>query len=370
MDPMSVGIVGCGTISDAYLGAGEAFDAFEVVACADLDTERAAAKAAEYDVPWAGTPEAMLAEGNLDLVVNLTPPAVHADVSRSAIESGAHVYTEKPIAVSPDEAGRLCAAADDRDCLIGSAPDTSLGRGVQTARRVLDEGRIGDPIGATAFFSSGGHESWHSDPDLFYGSGGGPLFDMGPYYLTALVHLLGPATRVTGATRRPFDERRIGSGPRAGETVDVTVPTHETGVVDFAAGATATLLFTFDVSATDLAPQGGFEVYGTQGTLRVPDPNGFEGAVRLRTDGTEEWTDVPLVEGPAAQQRGLGIVDLVRALRHDDWTHRTSGTVATHVLEIMAGLRDAGETGSAVVPSTAVDRPPALPASFDDSGAG
>jgi predicted dehydrogenase len=366
MDTAGVGIVGCGAISDVYFEAGDTFAGFDIVACADLDAERAEEQASTHGVRRADDTDDLLADPEVDVVVNLTPPAVHADVSMAAVKAGNHVYTEKPLAASTDEARDLLDAAGERGLLVGGAPDTVLGRGLQTARRVIDEGRIGDPIGATAFVVSGGHESWHPNPDLFYRRGGGPLFDMGPYYLTALVNLLGPVTRVAGSTSRPFERRTITSEPRRGETIDIEVPTHECGVADFGSGATASLLFTFDVPASDIAPQQGFEVHGTEGTLRAPDPNGFGGPVEVRTAGDGDWETVPLVDGPSGQQRGMGVADLVAAAA-GDWSHRTSGRRAYHVLEAMEGLRTASDESDYRTPEQSVSRPDPMPAAFPAS---
>jgi predicted dehydrogenase len=359
MEPLEVGIVGCGTISDAYLSVADAFDAFEITACADIDAERAESQAAEYGVR-AQDVEGLL-DSDVEAVVNLTPPKVHAEVCTNALEAGKHVYTEKPFAASVDDAAAILETAAERGLRIGSAPDTFLGAGLQTARQVLDAGRIGDPVGATAIWTSSGHETWHPNPDLYYEEGGGPLFDMGPYYVTALVSLLGPAARVTGSVSRGFEERTITSDPRRGETLDVEVPTHETGLVDFASGSTATVVTSFDVQASTL-PEPCFELYGTEGTLALPDPNHFEGPVRVRERGDESWTAVDLTHEYTAG-RGAGVADLAYAVR-SDWEHRTSGDLAYHVLEVLAGVREASGAGAHVDPETAPERPAPLPADF------
>ena len=363
MEPMGVGIIGCGNISDRYFDAGETFAALDIVGCTDLEPERAEAKSETYGVEAFEDVEALVRANEVDIAINLTPPRAHAEVSLEIIDAGTHVYSEKPLAATPSEASDVLDLAAKRDVRIGCAPDTVLGRGIQTARRALDEGRIGDPIGATAFFTSGGHESWHPDPDGFYLRGGGPLLDMGPYYVTALAHLLGPATRIAGSTRQPFPTRTIASEPRAGEPIDVEVPTHEIGVVDYEIGATATLIFSFDVPDSRIAPQNGLEIHGSEGTLLVPDPNHFDGEVRVSGEDEATWETIPLVDGPAGQQRGLGVVDLAEAIR-GEWDHRTSGEVAYHVLEIMAGVRRASEMAEYVTPTKQIERPEPMPASF------
>lgn len=361
MDPIEVGIVGCGTISDAYLSADDRFDSYRITACADLEVERAREKAREYGVD-AYDPDALYEESDVEAVVNLTPPAAHATVIERALEEGRHVYTEKPFAVTPDEAERILATAEREGLRVGAAPDTFLGAGLQTARAALDDGRIGRPVAATAAWTSPGHEHWHPEPAFFYGRGGGPLFDMGPYYLTALVALLGPAGRVAGATTRASDERTITSEPHRGERVDVEVPTHETGVVDFRDGPVATVLTSFDAQSSAL-PSPAFEIYGTEATMWLPDPNHFEGPVRVRGREDEEWERLELTHDYTAG-RGAGVADLARAIRDDDWDHRTSGALGAHVLDLMDGLRSSATDGDARSLETDLERPAPLPAGF------
>ena len=361
MEPLAVGIIGCGNISDAYLAANDTFDAFEITACADLDTERAEATATEYGIEALSVDE-LLAGDAVEAVVNLTPPHAHADVLTDILKAGKHAYTEKPFTTTVEDAREVLATAADRGLLVGSAPDTFLGAGLQTARQVVEEGRIGRPVGATAVWTSPGHERWHPNPDIYYKEGGGPLFDMGPYYVTALVSLLGSATRVTGSVTRPHETRTIESDARSGEEIDVEVPTHESGVVDFESGATANLLFSFDVEASSL-PFPAFEVYGTEGTVRLPDPNHFEGPVEVQTRGSD-WETVDLTH-EYTDGRGAGLADLALAVR-TDWTQRASGELAGHVLEVMAGVRSSSESGSHATIESDPGRPEPLPPSFPD----
>jgi predicted dehydrogenase len=361
MDPLSVGLVGCGNISDRYLGNCASLDAVDIEVCADLDTARAEATAAEFDVETRSVEE-LFESDDVEAVLNLTPPSVHADVMTQALSAGKHVYTEKPLATEGVDAAEVLAVADERGLLVGAAPDTFLGAGLQTARSVLDSGRIGDPVGATALWTSPGHEHWHPDPDLYYDEGGGPGFDMGPYYVTALVALLGPARRVAGATARPHDQREIGSGPRAGESVDVSVPTHESAVADFG-GVPANLSFSFDVQASTF-PGPAFEIYGTEGTLALPDPNHFDGPVRVRSRTDDDWEAVPLTHDYTAG-RGAGLVDLAYAVR-TDWEQRTSGRLAGHVLDVLQGIRSSSEADAYAALDAEFDRPAALPESFPD----
>ncbi len=361
MEPLSVGVIGCGTISDAYFEGDAVHDAFDVVACADIDEDAREAKAAEYGLDAYATEE--LLETDVEAVVNLTPPTVHADVCVSALEAGKHVYTEKPLAATTEGADRIREAAAESDRLLGSAPDTFLGAGIQTARKALDDGAIGEPVGATAAWTSPGHEVWHPQPDLYYQAGGGPLFDMGPYYLSALVFLLGPANRVSGSVTRASETRTIGSGPRAGEEIDVEVPTHEAGTADFGDGVVADLLFSFDAPASTL-PSPAFEVYGTEGTLALPDPNHFSGPVRVKEAGDEEWTEIEC-EGYTAG-RGAGVADLAFAAR-GEWEHRTNGAFAGHVLDILEGVRESSERGEHLSLEGDFERPAVLPDAFPES---
>ncbi|WP_321163770.1 Gfo/Idh/MocA family oxidoreductase [Halorubrum saccharovorum] len=253
MEPLSVGVLGCGTISDAYFSSDDQFDCFEITACADLDSERSAAKADEYRITSYDT-ESLL-ESDVEAVVNLTPPSVHAQTCEQLLDAGKHVYVEKPLAATVKDAKEIVSMADESDLLVGSAPDTFLGAGLQTCRSIIDSGRIGEPIGATAIWTSSGHESWHPNPDFYYAEGGGPLFDMGPYYVTALVSLLGSASRVTGSVKQTFSKRTITSEPRNGEEFDVEVPTHETGIIEFENGTIANLLMSFDVNGGSSLPE-------------------------------------------------------------------------------------------------------------------
>jgi len=361
MDPVSVGVLGCGTISDAYFGADDRFENYDIVACADIDAERAAAAADEYGLR-AHDPAGLRGDDSVDLVVNLTPPSVHAETCEQLLAAGKHVYVEKPLAASVRDADAIREAAAEADLLVGSAPDTFLGAGLQTARSVIDDGEIGDPVGATVVWASGGHEAWHPNPDLYYDEGGGPLFDMGPYYVTALVSLLGPVQRVTGSVARTHDQRTIGSGPREGERIDVDVPTHESGVVDFENGAVANVTTTFDTPGGSTLSDPAFEIYGTEGTLSLPDPNHFEGPVAIQRPDADEPEEVPLTHEYTAG-RGAGVADLAAAIR-GDWEHRTSADLAGHVLDVLSGIRTAAESGARVTVDSTVERPTALPPAF------
>jgi predicted dehydrogenase len=295
-DTMRVGIVGVGTISDAYLRTLPRLENLNLVAVADLDPARALACAERRDGVRALPLDELYASGDVDLVLNLTIPQAHAEVALAAIAGGKHVYGEKPLALNTTEARGVLAAAAEAGVRVGCAPDTVLGTGVQTARAALDSGLIGRPIAATAFMVTPGHERWHPAPEFYYRPGGGPLLDMGPYYLTALITLLGPVRRVVGMASAPRASRTIGSGPRAGTTFGVEVATHVTGVLEHESGALSTLVMSFDVWAGHL-PR--IEVYGVEGTLSVPDPNGFDGTVQAFRAREPSWMDVGAMAGYA-----------------------------------------------------------------------
>jgi len=362
VDKIKVGIIGTGNISGIYFQNGKRFEAMEVVACADLDVERAKARAAEYGVRGCSVEE-LLADPDIQMVINLTIPAAHASVCLQALEAGKHVYVEKPLAVSREEGSKVLELAASKGLLVGSAPDTFLGGGIQTAIKLIRDGRIGTPIGATAFMTCGGHESWHPAPEFYYQKGGGPMFDMGPYYLTALIAMLGPISRVTGSARISYPERTITSQPKYGQKVKVEVPTHIAGIMDFAAGPIGTLLTSFDTMGGSTLPR--IEVYGSEGTLLVPDPNGFGGEVRIWQAGAREWSDIPLTHGKADNARGVGAADMAKAIVSGR-KHRASGELAFHVLEAMHGFHDASEQGMHYQMKSTCETPAPLPVGLAD----
>ncbi|SDO87521.1 Gfo/Idh/MocA family protein [Actinacidiphila guanduensis] len=349
--PLNVGIVGLGRISGAYLRTFAALPQIEVTALADLDPARAEAARAAAPGARALPVADLLAAPDVDLVLNLTVPAAHAEVAAAALAAGKHVYGEKPLALDTAQARELLAAAGE--LRVGCAPDTVLGTGTQTARKAVADGLIGRPVAANAVFVSPGHESWHPDPEFYYRPGGGPLLDMGPYYLSALVHLLGPVERVLGATSRSRPTRTIGSGPRAGTVFDVEVDTHVAGILVHTSGAITTLVTSFDVVAST---QPRIEVHGSAGSLAVPDPNGFDGEVRLRHPGEPDWTVLPPSAGYVGAARGAGVADLAAALA-EGRPHRASADLALHVLDVMQTLLAAGRSGGAREVETACEVP-------------
>lgn len=349
-DALRVGLVGIGNISRQYLDTLPRLPGVSLVAAADLDPARTVP-----DVRML-RPAELYAADDVDLVLNLTIPQAHAAVALSAIDAGKHVYSEKPLALSTSEGREVLSAAAAAGVRVGCAPDTVLGTGTQTARRCLDEGAIGTPVAATAFMVTPGHERWHPDPEFYYRPGGGPLFDMGPYYLSALVTLLGPVRRVTGLASAPRASRVIGSGPRAGTEFPVEVPTHVAGVLEHENGAITTLTMSFDVWAANLPH---IEVYGTRGSLSVPDPNAFDGEVRLYEPG-KEWHTVPPSAGRRNAGRGTGVADLAEALATNT-EHRANGTLAYHVLDTMESLLRATETTHPQEVKSTCPRPTPVP---------
>ena len=360
-----VAIVGCGVIAPTYATTLKELGNIELAACVDGIPERAADFAAAHHT-HAATLEQVLDDDTIDAIVNLTPPQAHTTVSRAGLEAGRAVFSEKPLAIELADGRELVSLATDRRVRLGCAPDTFLGAGLQTARVVIDRGDIGEPVAANAHMLQAGPEWWHPDPGFFYLYGAGPLFDMGPYYFTTLVQLLGPASAVTGAARISRTKRPINSDPRRGEMLDVEVPTHVTSVITHASGPISTLVTSFDV----LDWKNSIEIYGTEGVLQVPDPNSFGGPVLLRRAGEREWTEVPLIEMTLPQSRGIGLADMLWAQRTGR-AHRASADLALHVLELMTGTIAASDSGQRIDLSTTFERTPVLPAglapnTFDD----
>jgi predicted dehydrogenase len=356
-----VGLVGCGVIAKVYAEKMNALPFVTLAACADVLPERAQVFAAQHGTR-ALPLEQLLAGDDVDVVLNLTVPLAHAEVTSRALESGKSVFSEKPLAVTFEAGRRLVTTAAARNVRLGCAPDTFLGAGLQTCRKLIDDGAIGEPVAANGFMLSPGPESWHPGPAIFYQQGAGPLFDMGPYYLTALTVLLGPARRVTASARITRAERVIGSEPLRGQKIRVDVPTHVASVIDFASGPVATLVTSFDVQASR---NRWIEIQGTEGTLSVPDPNTFGGEVQIRKSYRHEWETVAHTHGNAQQSRGLGLADMATAMRSNR-SHRASGELALHVLELMEGAVRASETGLHVTLTTSCERPAPLPAGLPD----
>ena len=346
--PLGVGVVGCGSVSNRYFHHLPVYDHVRVVGCADMVHERAVTTAERYGIPRAYSVAEMLADPDVDLVLNLTPPQAHVDVILAAIRAGKHAYSEKPLAIERADGADVVREAAERGVMVGCAPDTFLGAGIQTCRMLIDEGAIGAPVGAAASFTCPGHEHWHPNPGFYYLRGGGPVFDMGPYYLTALVTLLGPIERVTSFATRPYDERTSDIHPGVRFTVEV--PTHLAGALHFAAGTTATVTMSFDVWASE-APL--LEVYGNRGTISVPDPNHFGGPVRVRV-GRGDWKEVPLrfTEGG----RGIGVAEMASAVQ-EARPSRVDASLAYHVLDAMQALHESSDQGRQIRLTSTCARP-------------
>lgn len=356
LERVRVGIVGVGNIFAQYVKGCRMYHILDLAACADLDMERAAARATEHEIPRACTVEALLADPDIELVINLTVPKVHAAISRAVLEAGKHVYSEKPLAIEREDGRALLELAGSKRQLIGCAPDTFLGGGLQTCRKLIDDGWIGEPVAATAFFAAHGPEAWHPNPFFFYEAGAGPLFDMGPYYLTALVSLLGPIESVTSMARASFKERIATSAEHFGARIPVNVPTHISGALQFAAGPAATFVTSFDVWDHHL-PR--IEIYGSEGSLSVPDPNTFEGPVLIRRADAPAWSTAPLSH-PTSMLRGIGPADMAYAIRTGR-PHRASGALAYHVLDAMHALVEASDRRAHVTLESSVERPAPIP---------
>ena len=357
MEPVKVGVVGCGNICDIYFKNARRFEILEVIVCADLIIERAEAKADEHGLPKACSTEELLEDPEIELLINLTIPKAHAEIGIPALEAGKSLHTEKPLAVTREDGRRMLDIAREKGVLIGAAPDTFLGAGLQTCRKLIDDGWIGRPVAATAFMMCHGHENWHPDPEFFYKPGGGPMFDMGPYYLTALVSLLGPVRRVSGSTSVTFPERTISSEPKRGKKVAVEVPTHIAGTMDFASGAIGTIIMSFDVWEHHLPC---IEIHGSEGSMSVPDPNTFGGPVLVKRGLEGEWKEIPLTHEYAKESRGLGPADMAYALRTGR-PHRANGELAYHVLDLMHAFHDSSDTGVHITLESTCERPAPMP---------
>lgn len=366
MNPLKIGVIGCGNISGIYFENLGAYHGTEVVACADIDAPRARASAEKYGIPDAVTPDELIAHPDIELVLNLTIPAAHGPVALQALEAGKHVYNEKPLAATREQAQAMLRTAKERGLLVGCAPDTFLGAGIQTCRRLIDSGAIGEPVAAQAAMLSRGPENWHPAPEFFFKRGGGPMLDMGPYYITALVNLLGSVRRVTGSVRVSFPERPIAKtnerfyGKPAAEvkeiySIKVETPTHLSGVLDMESGAIVDLTTSFDVYGE--WSRNPVTIYGSEGTLRVPDPNGFGGPVFLKRGGDKEFTEVtPFEHGFEVNSRGVGVLDMADAIRSGG-ANRASGALAYHVLDVMLSFEESSASGKHVLPTSQVPRP-------------
>ena len=368
MSAVGVGIIGVGVISDTYLANLSSFPDVEVLIVGDLLLDRAEAQAEKYGVPAFGSAEDVLAHPGVDLVVNLTIPAVHVEVSRAAIAAGKHVWTEKPLGLDREGAALLLREAEEAGLRVGSAPDTLLGPGFQAARRAIEDGLIGRPLFASTTFQTQGPDLWHPSPAFLFADGAGPLLDMGPYYFSALVSLLGPVDRVAAVGTKAREERQIHTGPNAGTTFVVEVPSTIQIITAFEQGAQAQSLLSFDSA---LERHGVVEIHGTEGTIVIPDPNQFTGRIAyvkplgVIRDGMsfeQEWIEIAHEDVQVG--RGLGALDMVRAIA-EGRPHVASGELGFHVLDILLSAQESAATGTTVVVESTVAPVPLLPEGFD-----
>lgn len=383
MKVIKIGLVGCGNISDIYLQNSKKFPVMEIAAVADSIRERAEEKAKEYGITRFCSVEEIMADGEIDVILNLTNPASHHEISMAALRAGKHVYSEKSLAVTREEGKDILELAREKGLRVGCAPDTFMGGRLQTCRKLIDDGWIGKPIAATAFMTCHGHEIWHPGPEFFYKAGAGPMFDMGPYYVTALIALLGPSWRVSGSVQKTFETRTITSEPLRGQEIEVEVPTHISGNIEFSGGAIATMITSFDIWDTHL-PR--LEIYGTEGSVSLPDadplagPNLFEGELLLRRKDQADWngfpsqlprqdatpwSSIPVLYGYNENSRGLGLADMCYALQTGR-QHRANGDMAYHALEIMLGIHQAAEQGVYYKMQSTCEQPAPMPVNLPD----
>jgi predicted dehydrogenase len=355
MKKVKVGVIGCGNISNAYLSAAKKFDILEVKSCADINMDAANAKAAEHGIT-AVTVDQLLADKDIEIVINLTVPKVHTEIGLRAVEAGKHVHSEKPLAISYEDGKKLIKAAARKGLLVGCAPDTFLGGGFQTCRKLIDDGWIGRPVAGASMFMGRGPEPWHPNPFFFYQTGGGPMLDLGPYYVTALVHLLGPAKRICAMTGKAFKERVAGHANVRGAKIPVEVPTHYSGTIEFKNGAVVNMICSFDVYGHGHTP---IEIYGTEGSLKCPDPNTFGGEISVKV-GTGEWAKPGFTHIYTDNMRSIGAADMAYAVRTGR-KHRCAGELALHALEIMLGFEKASDKGGYYELESTCAQPAPLP---------
>jgi predicted dehydrogenase len=362
---VKVGLVGCGVISDIYIENSKKFTSYEIIACADLITEKAQQKAEKWNIPIVCSVDELMRNPEIEVVLNLTIPQAHAEISLKALEAGKHVYCEKPLAVELADGKKIVDLAKKKGLRVGCAPDTFLGGRLQMCRKIIDDGWLGKVIGGSAYMLCPGHEIWHPGPDFYYKKGAGPLFDMAPYYITALLSLLGPVDTISGSAGTTYTKRTIKSEPLRGTSIDVEVPTYIAALLNFKNGAIVNCIFTFDVWDSKL-PR--LELYGSEGTLSIDDadpyggPNTFEGAIKYRSKYESDWLGSPVTGIPRRPQatewpriptlftynsnsRGVGLADMTTAIMKKR-DHRANGDMAYHALEVMQGIYESSRLGA------------------------
>jgi len=366
MDRVGIGIIGTGKISSAYIEAAKNFPILDIRALADLNPTVSQAKADEYGLRSVAMDD-IFTDPQVDIILNLTIPKAHVEVGLRALEAGKHVYSEKPLGITFEQGRQLVEAGRQKGLRVGCAPDTFLGGSHQSARLLMDQGILGKPVGGTAYFMCPGHERWHPNPAFYYEAGGGPMLDMGPYYITDLVNLFGPVAKVAGATAMPSRTRTITAKERAGEVIPVHVPTHVSGTLIFRNDAVVQITMSFDVAGHRHVP---LELYGTDATLLVPDPNTFGGQLELLRKGGE-WEKIPttLPYGDGTNYRSIGLADMAQALVSNR-PHRASGELALHVLEVMEAFERSMESGRHVEMTTTLERPEPIGSSLVEGSLG
>lgn len=352
-------MVGCGAISGAYLGMAKNFPNVAMVACADLDPPRAKAAAEKFAVPRVLSVDQLISDESIELVLNLTVPKAHVPVALQVLSAGKHTYAEKPLGIDRADGRKVIELAKQKGLLVGCAPDTFMGAGIQTARKLIDDGVIGRPVAFTAFMQGRGHESWHPSPEFYYEVGGGPMFDMGPYYLTALLNLLGPVKRISGMASIAIPERTITSQPKFGKKIAVETPDHIVGLMEFENGAVGTIVQSFATIEGGHDGKHPIIINGTEAAIRVPDPNGFDGTVIVRRHGEKDPVEVPH-QYPSGYGRSVGLADMAVAVRTGR-AHRASGEQAFAVLDLMQGFLDSSVSGKNYTPATRYQRPAPMP---------
>jgi predicted dehydrogenase len=355
MKPVKVGVIGCGAISGAYLGMSKSFPVVEIAACADLNVDAAKGAAEKFGIPKVSSVDELIADPAIEIILNLTVPKAHVPISLRAVEKGKHVYLEKPLGVNRSEGQQLMDAARKKGVKIGCAPDTFMGAGIQTARKLLDDGAIGRPVAFTAFMMCPGHEHWHPSPEFYYEVGGGPMLDMGPYYLTSLLNFFGPVKRISGAASIAIPERTITSKAKFGKKITVETPDHIAGTIEFANGVVGTIITSFATRFAQYDGKQPITVFGTNGTMRVPDPNNFDGPVAVRTIEDADFVEKPhtFVKGYG---RSVGLADMAVAIRSNR-DFRANGEQAMAVLDAMQAFLDSSQQGKAISPTVEYKRP-------------
>ena len=353
-----VGVIGCGAISGRYFQTSASFPILEMAACADLNRAAAEKKAAEFAVPRVLQVDELIEDESIDIVLNLTVPKAHAPICMSALEAGKHVYVEKPLAVTRDDGVAILREAKKRKKLVGCAPDTFLGWGLQTARKAIDDGMIGTPVAFTAFMLCPGHEHWHPSPEFYYEVGGGPMLDMGPYYLTALLNCLGPVRRISGTATVAIPDRVISSTPKRGKKIHVETPDHVVGSMEFENGAAGTIVTSFATRFGQYDGKNPITIFGTEGTILLPDPNGFGGPVKLRRNDEEEFRELPQMFDKQ-YERSVGLADMAWAILKKRAV-RASGEQGMAVLDLMLGFLDSSARGKHYEPVVKYERPKPL----------